>query len=203
MNGVDLTVNLHQANRILGEYVNMREAEIADSEFILRLRTDPLKSRYINKTDSNLERQIEYMLAYKQRPDEWYFIIEDKNGRPIGTNRVYRYPVLHETWADRQFPGKGILGPGSWLLIDGLNPFQSMESDLLIKRFFFDNLKMQLHPMYVHKDNLGVMGFHQKWWGAKIVGFDEASQHHLLNLTKESYLEHLPAFEKFIYRKRK
>ena len=203
MNHVEMPINLHQANLIRGEFVNMREAEVSDSKFILDLRTNPLKSRFINKTDSCLDRQIEYMEAYKKRPDEWYFIIEDMDGRPIGTNRVYRYPLWHKTWEDPQVPGKGILGPGSWLLVDGLNPFLSMESDLLVKRFFFDNLKMPLHPMCVHKDNLGVVGFHQKWWGAEIIGFDERSQHHLLNLTRESYMEHLPAFEKFIYRKRK
>lgn len=203
MNSVELPVNSHHENRITGLYVNMREAEVSDAEFILGLRTNPLKSRFISKTDSSLARQIEYMQTYKKRPDEWYFIIEDKDGRPIGTNRVYRYPLWHKTWMDPQFPGKGILGPGSWLLIDGLSPFQSMESDLLIKRFFFDDLRMSLHPMCVHKDNLGVIGFHQKWWGAEIIGFDEPTQHHLLNLTRESYLEHLPAFEKFIYRKRK
>lgn len=184
---------------ISGKYVNMREAEISDSEFILSLRTDPKKSRYIHSTSSDLKKQEEYMLRYKTLENEWYFIIENKKGEPIGTNSVYPYPRITKCWYDEKNDKLGILGPGRWLLKDGLIPFESIESDLLIKKFCFDFLKLSFLPMMIHEDNKTVLDFHKKW-GAKIFDYDEELKHYLLNLEKSDYDKNLVYFNRFLYR---
>ena len=46
--------NTHNFPKIEGKYVNLREAEISDSAFILNLRTHAKKSRFIHKTDNDL-----------------------------------------------------------------------------------------------------------------------------------------------------
>ncbi|WP_431199786.1 hypothetical protein ACRQ5D_13170 [Mucilaginibacter sp. P25] len=48
--------------------------EESDAEFILSLRTDPVHARYLTHTDNNLQKQIEWIRAYKKR---------EKNGRNI------------------------------------------------------------------------------------------------------------------------
>lgn len=194
--------NTHDFKPIEGKYVNLREAEIEDSEFILSLRTDPKKSRFINKTDSDLQKQIEYMKRYKTFSDEWYFIVENKKGVSIGTQRIYLYPKLAECWINQEDPSKGFYGPGSWLLKDGTSPMESIESDYLVKKFFFETLNFSVHPMMIHESNKTVLSFHQKW-GAKIFGYDDASNHHLLNLTKDDFEQNKGYFEKFLYGRNK
>lgn len=194
--------NTHDFKPIEGKYVNLREAEIEDSEFILSLRTDPKKSRFINKTDSDLQKQIEYMKRYKTFSDEWYFIIENKKNESIGTQRIYPYPKIADCWINSENPSNGIYGPGSWLLKDGISPMESIESDYLVKKFFFKTLCLPIHPMMIHESNKTVLSFHQRW-GAKIFGYDVASKHHLLNLTKEDFERNKDYFENFLYGRNK
>ena len=193
--------NTHDFKPIEGKYVNFREAEIEDSKFILSLRTDPQKSRFIHKTSKKKKKQIEYMRRYKTLDDEWYFIIENKKNVPIGTQRIYPYPKLAECWVNPHNSSKGILGPGSWVLKSGLSPMESIESDYLIKIFFFETLGQPVHPMMVHENNKTVLSFHQKW-GAEIFGYDDASKHYLLNLTKNDFEKNKGYFEKFLYGRR-
>ena len=42
-----------------GKYVNLREVTLDDAAFILELRTDAKKSRFLHKTDHDLQKQIE------------------------------------------------------------------------------------------------------------------------------------------------
>lgn len=186
---------------IEGKYINLREVREEDSEFILELRCNEKKSRYINKTEYNIEKQRNYIKKYLTLENEWYFIIEDKNGKPLGTNSVYPYPILDECWRDSQNPEIGVLGTGRWLLIDGLTPLIGLESDCIIKQFFFETLKRPFTPMMIHEDNIQVLKFHQKW-GAKIFGYAPEIKHHLLNLTVEDYNKNRGFFERMIYGKK-
>lgn len=195
--------NTHDFPKIEGKYVNLREAEIDDSEFILNLRTDPDKAKYIHSTDPDLGKQIQYMKRYKTLDNDWYFIIEDKNGASIGTNAVYPYPIFTENWRDKVASihyneEVGVMGTGRWLMVNNLNPVMGMESDILIKDFFFNVLNLPFTPMLIHKENLSVLKFHQTW-GAKIIGWREDIKQHMLELTKEDYLKTKTVFERMVY----
>ena len=50
-------INTHNFEKIQGKYINLREAQIEDSAFILSLRTDPNKSQFLNKTIILLKEQ--------------------------------------------------------------------------------------------------------------------------------------------------
>jgi hypothetical protein len=189
--------NTHSYPKIEGKYVNLREAEVDDSEFILELRTNPEKARYINKTDSDLNKQIQYMKNYKTLDNEWYFIIEDKEKAPIGTICIYQYPLLRDTWINPE-NNKCFLGVGRWLMKTGALPMEGSEGDYLAKKFFFETLKQCFHPMYIHEQNTTVFNF-QKKWGAKVVGWNEEIKHHLLELRKEDYEKNKQYFERFLY----
>ena len=121
--------NTHNFPKIEGKYINLREAEVGDSAFILSLRTDSKKSRYIHKTKNDLEAQMEYMERYKAQNDEWYFIVEDKQGNSLGTNRIGRYPLWHPSLVEKD--DIGVLSPASWLMASFANPLESLESDSL------------------------------------------------------------------------
>lgn len=200
---MNILKNNHRYPKIQGKYINLREAEVADSSFILELRTSPDKSKFINKTDPNLDKQIDYMKNYKTLDNEWYFIVEDKNENPVGTISVYPYPIFSDRWIDEpssfhyQKP-LGIMGPGRWLMADTSHPIMGIESDVMVKTFFFDVLEHTLMPMVIHKDNVSVLNFHKKW-GAIVVGWIDEISHYMLELRKEEYLKTRSFYERIVY----
>ena len=74
---------------ISGKNINLRDITVDDAEFVLALRTDENKSRFLHKTAPDLQKQIDYIRSYKNRTDQWYFIITDKSGLRLGTVRIY------------------------------------------------------------------------------------------------------------------
>ena len=139
-----------------GKYINLRDVNEEDAEFILSLRTSEKKSMFLHKTQSDLGKQIDYIRRYKTLKDEWYFIIEDKNRNPVGTVRIYDIIGDSFCW-------------GSWLLIDGLSPVVALESALLIYEYAFYQLGFLNVHFDVRKGNVKVQRFHESF-GAKRVG---------------------------------
>ena len=79
---------------IEGKNTNLRLVEIEDAEFILNLRLDQTKSRYISKVENDLTKQINWLKDYKKRESEkkeYYFIIEDKVHEKYGVVRLYDF----------------------------------------------------------------------------------------------------------------
>lgn len=142
-----------------GRYVNIREAEVGDAKFILSLRCDEIKSRFINKTESNLNKQIEYLERYKMLDDEYYFIIMDKNGTPIGTIRMYDL-------------GKNDFVSGSWLMIKEATAEQVLEGNFLMLHFAYSALNYRKFHFDVRIKNKKVATFHQTM-GAVMVSKNE------------------------------
>ena len=71
--------------------LDVRLADISDSYFILLLRTNDSRSKYIHSTESNLKKQQEWMIAYKEREKEgkeFYFVFSI-DGKDIGVYRLY------------------------------------------------------------------------------------------------------------------
>ena len=98
-----------QPEMLQGKHVNLREVTLDDAAFILELRTNDKKSRFLHKTENDLQRQVDYLTHYLTLDDEWYFIIENKKHEPLGTIRIYdvHYP---------RFTG------GSWIMKEGSTP---------------------------------------------------------------------------------
>lgn len=72
----------------------MRPVKVTDAEFIVKLRNQPRAAQGINPTPCDVERQREWIRAYLARENEFYWIIEDLHGRPIGTEGYYNYSSL-------------------------------------------------------------------------------------------------------------
>ncbi|TLD81161.1 hypothetical protein LS70_008510 [Helicobacter sp. MIT 11-5569] len=174
--------NLHNFSKIEGRYINLREAEISDSAFILDLRTNEKKSKFIHKTDGDLQKQIAYMERYKSLDNEWYFVIEDKQGKPIGLNSIYptyNTFVIENNLAFYEF--------GRWIMQDGVNFLQSLESDFLVKKTFYESLNLDDKNVFtLYPANTQVLDFHLKA-GAVDIGFDEKEKLKVLMLTREAY----------------
>ena len=63
------------SKKLLGKYVNLREITLDDAQFVLDLRCNGNKSKFLHKTENNLEKQIDYIKSYFKKDLEWYFII--------------------------------------------------------------------------------------------------------------------------------
>ena len=67
-----------KAKRLVGKTLIFRNVETSDVNFILSLRTDSEKSKYLNKTSSDVSRQVAWLENYTNKDEEAYFIIENK-----------------------------------------------------------------------------------------------------------------------------
>lgn len=164
--------------KIIGKYVNLREIEVEDAEFVLSLRCDEKKARFLNKTEYNIEKQQDYIRRYKTLDNEYYFIIEDKQDKPIGTIRIYDI-------TDNSFC------PGSWLMMDGVSAQQSFEGDYLAKKFAFEQTGYNKFHFDVRKGNKKVLRFHELM-GAKKTGETELDI--LFECTKEDYYNNIKKY---------
>jgi len=133
----------------------LRDADETDADFILRLRTDPIKSRFLSQTSASLEDQIAWMKSYKDRRDQAYFIIEDRASNKLGCIRIYNPTETSFDW-------------GSWLIVEGAAPYVALESALSLysyaRRLGFLTAKID-----VRKDNETVWKFHENIFGAKLL----------------------------------
>ncbi|WP_202392294.1 hypothetical protein [Helicobacter saguini] len=76
---------------LLGNNIIMRLVETSDAEFILEMRLDSKKNRYISKVENDLEKQILWLKEYKKREskcEEFYFIIESKSAENSDNSKV-------------------------------------------------------------------------------------------------------------------
>lgn len=161
--------------------VRIRDVEVDDAEFILSLRLDDKKNKFLNKTENNLQKQIDYIKAYKKKNDEYYFIIENTDGEKLGTVRIYDIKGEDFCW-------------GSWIIKDGAPMATAIESALLIYEYGFYTLGFNKVHFDVRKNNLRVRNFHEKF-GAKIVKEDDLDVFY--SYDKETYKLIKPKYNKF------
>ena len=169
-------------NFIEGKYINLRDVELSDAEFIVNIRTDAKKTRFLHPTSGDVQQQVEYLKKYKTKDKEWYFIIMDKQNLPIGTVRIYDVKGDDFCW-------------GSWLIIDGMPPQIALESALLIYDYAFNVLGFNKAHFDVRKGNIQVQRFHEMFGAIKT---SENELDYFYKYGKNTYLEKLSKFQRMI-----
>ena len=170
---------------IQGKNINLRLTEIKDAEFILELRIQTHKTKFLSQVENNLEKQRDWLKSYKQKErvgSEYYFIIEGKYGAQLGLVRVYDLQSDSFCW-------------GSWLIKDGAPIYTAIESMLLIYNFGFYTLNKEMARINVINKNEKVLNIH-KTFGAKVIEVDEINT--FFNLSKTAYLKKIDKFKKYI-----
>ena len=168
-----------------GNYIDLREININDAAFVLSLRCDSKKSRYLNTTDNDLKKQEDYIRRYETLDKEWYFIIENKTGKRLGTYRIY--DVRKESFCI-----------GSWLMIDGCKIEEVIEGDYMLRMFGFKQTKLDKIHFDVRKDNKKVINYH-KLVGGKIVSENDIDCFFICS--KTDYLNKIKLFMNDIWQK--
>lgn len=173
--------NQHNFKPIEGKYVNLREVEIEDAEFILKLRTSEKGIKFLHKTDPDINKQVEYIKKYKTFDNEWYFIVESKDKKPLGCLSVY------------DIQGSSAC-TGRWIMADNAKIQESIESDLLLKDFTYNVLGMDCIRMDTRHENKNIINYF-KMWNCQIIRCDDELIY--FNLPKETYENNKKNIERF------
>ena len=74
---------------IEGIGVNLRAVEESDAEFTYNLRQNKELTKYVHSVDGTVEDQRNWILNQRKRDGDYFFIVEDKEGNPLGTVGYY------------------------------------------------------------------------------------------------------------------
>lgn len=166
-----------------------------DAEFIVKLRTHPKLSRYIHKTNCDIEKQKSWILAYKEREkagQEYYFIFH-KEKIPLGVIRLYN--IQNETYTT-----------GSWVF-DPEAPFEAAIFGVLVANtigFEILDKKTSVSPDGVCESNKTVIRFHKmigREFTGKIFDPEIGEFYYTTKLTKENFLKNKDKIERLLLQK--
>ena len=175
--------------KIEGKYVTLRAVEIEDAESTLSMRTDPKNSgRFFHSVGGDIEKQREWIKNQQVKEGDWFFIAEDKQGKPVGT--IGMSDVHDKTGFSSRLIGIG-------------NAFQSFEIQMLIIDWGFDYLHLEMILGDVDEANGPALRLaKQIGWKFEDPVYNEERGRRVifLSLTKELYEPARKKLEKMIYR---
>jgi len=175
------SVKLSKCDRIIGHRLVFRDASVADASFILSLRTDEKKNRFLSKTDPDVIKQENWLLGYQSSSDQAYFVIENETGEQVGTVRMYDPQGESFCW-------------GSWLIVEGAPSSTAIESALIVYQYGLA-LGFRAAHFDVRKGNKSVWQFHEKF-GASRVG--ETEEDFLYSISEEAIRASLQRYRKYL-----
>lgn len=125
-----------------------------DAAFILSLRTDTKKNRYLSTVSGELAEQQAWLERYARSENQAYFVIEYQ-GVPIGSVRLYDQQADSFCW-------------GSWILVSSRPSQAAMESALMVYAYAVDHLGFSSAHFDVRKGNERVWQFHERFGARRI-----------------------------------
>ncbi len=146
---------IRKAIKVYGNSLVFRNVDVTDAPFILALRTDAEKSRYLSSVKNELDEQRLWLEKYSTDITQAYFIIEYKD-QAIGTVRLYDSQLDSFCW-------------GSWILAKNRPMHAAMESALMVYAYAIDHLYFSRSHFDVRKGNERVWQFHERF-GARRIG---------------------------------
>jgi hypothetical protein len=155
-----------------------------DAEFIIKLRTDPRLTRFIHDTDSDVQKQREWIRNYKVREaegKEYYFVVSN-NDIPAGLIRIYH---IHDK----------VFTVGSFIMDKGAPMHCALATTIMAKEIAFEILDMELEDSFdgVHVDNKQVVKLSLSWGKKEYRRFQDVKGEYIaFQLTKEDYFKVKP-----------
>ena len=145
---------IQKAHQLVGNQLILRNAGVDDAAFIVRLRTDPKKRRYLSPTSTEIAHQVAWLAQYAQAADQAYFVVAEKTGAKVGTIRIYQ-------------PFDDSFCFGSWVMQDGLPATYAVESLLIVYHYALDTLGFNRSYFAVRKANRSVWRFMERFGGVR------------------------------------
>ena len=171
---------------LAGERVILRSAEERDAEFTRMIRRDPQLTKYIPVINGTLEDQIAWLRRQREKEDDYFFVVEERGGKSIGTISCYDI--------DEQ---AAICEIGRYISYG--NALENVEAALLLLDFVFNSIHMKSVIMNCDERNQAIINFWIRMgavFAEKIsMGAWTAAQY---RLTAEGYEKRRPGIMKLI-----
>lgn len=155
--------------------LKVRLATEQDTDFIMSLRTNKELTKFIHKTENDVQKHLSWFGKYKEREAEArdYYFIYYKEGKPIGLNRIYNVFEYYGTI-------------GSWLCSPDNETEVSLATHFFLHDIIFEVMNLDFTVFDVRKANKHVWKLH-KQTGAQNVGESEIDYYFVT--TKKDYYE--------------
>jgi RimJ/RimL family protein N-acetyltransferase len=164
----------------------LKEVQLTDTNYILKLRTDKNLSKYLNKTKNSKIDQKKWLKDYlirRKEKKEFYFIFQLKNKKNLGFARII-------------YLKKNLFHFGGWILEKNKKPWISLECCLAIYEYGFNILKYKNCLLWIHLKNIDVINYH-KSLGAKFV--KRTKKEIFFNFSKNNYIKLKKKFKYFYH----
>lgn len=167
-----------------------RFVDVRDADFIIKLRTNPALGKWIHETSADYDKQIEWILKYKERErkgEDYYFIFY-KDGERVGLYRLYS---IHDT----------TFTSGSWVFSPDASFECCIAASIMLRELAFEQMGMELEDGWdgVHVNNKKVIKFN------KMIGLKETrrftdvkGEYIAMQMTKEDFEKNKPKLLKYI-----
>jgi hypothetical protein len=155
-----------KAKRVVGKNLFLRDITEDDARFVFDLRTDPIKSKHLSAISGRIEDQASWIVSYKVKTDQAYFIVCDNQNNRLGCIRMYDPIGDSYCW-------------GSWLMVSGLGPLVAIESALLVYSYgvFLGFSEARID---VRQKNEHVWKFHERFAGAELIKEDDLDRFYVV-----------------------
>lgn len=176
-------------NEIKGKYITLSSVTLSkeDIDFILSIRGDVDKTKYLHRIDLNYDKQKAWVENQQKQPNDYYFIIRDLNGSRIGTIGLSN--IDDGVGETSRFVSYG-------------NALENVEANLLIIDFAFYTIGLSKLGGTIVASNSGVISLQKKFgysisnYTYKKDGFEMVDA----SLTKEAYANNRKNIEKLLYK---
>ena len=148
--------------RVEGPNLILRLIEPEDAAYVHSLRNNPAYNTHLSTVTRTVDDQRTWIKNYKSREaheQEFYYVIERKDGTRCGLVRLYDIEAESFTW-------------GSWILDQNKTRRSALESAVLIYQVGFARLECAGAVFDVRNDNIHTLAFHRRF-GAHEVAWDE------------------------------
>lgn len=135
---------------LIGKFVNLRCVEVSDAKFTLEIRNDPELTKYIPKVNGTATTQEAWIAKQRLSNDDYFFIIENKYGEPIGTIGCYDINFKDSTCETGRFISRGEV-------------YENIEASLMMFDLVFDKLQITYIVSNVDERNKKVVSLNRKF----------------------------------------
>ena len=133
---------------VRGFAFGLRPITLEDAEFIVQLRSDPDRTRFLHPIPLSIEAQRAYLEQYFDRENDYYFVVErDRDSSREGLVGIYHVD-----------PEEGTAEWGRWILRAA--SLASVESALRTYQAAFECLHLEEVRAHTVVDNRSVVSFH-------------------------------------------
>ena len=127
--------------------IRLRPVALADAAFIYHIRRMPELARYIGDIGDNYDAHQAWMTEHLLREDDYYFVIERLDGKPVGTIAIYDIAKGEGHW-------------GRWIILPTVPAAPA--SVWLAFQIAFEQLGLTNIYSNTVEDNGRVVSFHER-----------------------------------------